>query len=94
IPDANPNAQNYYLIVEAIDADGNRVGLPIENEETGRTSRVRRWGQRVTNARFEAAVEDKQDDGIIQNAVIGEKQRGMLEPVFQDGIIDAAITNW
>jgi hypothetical protein len=94
IPDANRNAQNYYLIVEAIDADGDRLVLPILNEETGRTSGVRRWGQRVSKARFDATVEDKQDDGIIQNGVIGEKQRGMLEPVFQDGVLDGAITSW
>ena len=94
VPDANPNAQNYYLIVEAIDADGNRLTLPVTNEENGRVSRVSRWGQRVEESRFQAVASDKQDDGIIQNAELGEKRRGEIEPVFIDGVATGAITNW
>jgi hypothetical protein len=94
IPDANANAQNYYLIVEAIDPDGNRLTLPITSEEDGRTRRVSAWGQRVEAATFEAIAADKQDDGIIQNAVIGEKARGELEPDYRSGVLAGAITDW
>lgn len=94
VPDSNPDAQNYYLIVEAIDADGNRLSVPIENEETGRMSRVSRWGQRVLEATFRAVASDKQDDGIIQNDVIGVKRRGAMEPELADGVLGGAITAW
>jgi hypothetical protein len=94
IPEANPNAQNYYLIVEAVDEDGRRLALPVTSEETNRTSTVTRWGQRVDEATFEAAVDDKGDDGIIQNAVLGEKRRGVLEPAFDPGVQGGRITDW
>jgi hypothetical protein len=93
-PEDNPRAQNYYLIVEAIDDDGNRITLPITNEETGETRRVAVWGQRVDEATFDAVSADKRDDGIIQNRVIGSKHRGMLDPDFKTGVLSGAITSW
>lgn len=94
IPDANPNAQNFYLIVEAVDPDGNRLTLPIRNEEDGEIHRVSVWGQRVDEATFQAVARDKQDDGIIQNAVIGQKLRGRAEPDLKAGVSTGAITRW
>ena len=94
VPDANPNAQNFYLIVEAIDPDGDRLTLPIENEETGQTSRVSQWGQRVEAAKFRATAADKSDDGIIQDDVIGTKRRGVLDHELLPGVLDGAITRW
>lgn len=94
IPDTNADAQNFYLIVEAIDAGGRRLTLPIRNEESGKIDRVSVWGQRVDEATFQAVARDKQDDGIIQNAVIGEKRRGQLEPELKAGVLQGAITRW
>jgi hypothetical protein len=94
IPGDNPNAQNFYLIVEAIDADGKRLSLPVTSEENGRTSTVRRWGQRVDEMTFRAVAADKSDDGIIQNAQLGAKRRGVLEPEYRDGVLAGAITDW
>jgi hypothetical protein len=94
VPDANPAAQNYYLIVEAIDPDGDRLTLPIVNEEDGRTYRVSRWGVRVDEATFRAVASDKQDDGIIQDAVVAVKRRGTMTPDYRDGALSGAITSW
>lgn len=94
VPDANPNAQNFYLIVEAVDPDGTRLRVPIRNEENDSVRVVARWGQRVDEATFRATAADKQDDGVIQNAVIGEKKRGVLTPEFTTGVQPGAITDW
>lgn len=94
VPDDNPNAQNYYLVVEAVEPDGNRLALPITSEEDGRTRIVRRWGQRVDAANFEAVRADKGDDGIIQDTVIGEKRRGTLDPDYRPGVQAGAVTDW
>jgi hypothetical protein len=94
IPDANENAQNYYLIVEAVDSNGNRLTLPIQNEEDGATYRVSRWGLRVDEATFQAVASDKQDDGIIQNTVVGQKRSGRIGPEYRPGVLNGAITDW
>jgi hypothetical protein len=93
-PEDNPGAQNYYLVVEAVDPRGNRVTRSITNEETTRSESATRWAQRVDAATYDATVADKRDDGIIQNAVLGEKRRGMLEPELRSGVLPGAITNW
>jgi len=94
IPDVNSDARNYYLIVQAIDRSGNVVEVPIQNEETGATNTVRAWGLRVDESTFEAVAEDKLDDGIIQNNVVGEKERGVLMPEYTVPTSGGTITAW
>lgn len=94
IPDINPDARNYYLIVEALDADGRALTLPIKNEEDGKTYQVDKWGVRVSSAIFDRIRSDKQDDGIIQNNRVGVKRRGYLEPEFLVPVEGGMITRW
>lgn len=94
IPDLNVNARNYYLVVEAFDANGRRLTLPIRNEETGEVEEVSRWGLRVDEETFEQVRVDKEDDGIIQDDLFGEKQVGHLEPDYFFPTTGAAVTDW
>ncbi len=94
IPDVNSDARNYYIIVQAIDRSGNVVEVPIQNEETGAKNTVRAWGLRVDERTFEAVAEDKLDDGIIQNNVVGEKERGVLKPEYTIPTSGGTITAW
>lgn len=94
IPEANPDARNYYLIVEAIGAGGRPIPVPVRSEETGKTEVVKRWGLRVDRATFERVAADKQDDGIIQDDLLGSKAPGELEPDYRVSTSGAAITEW
>jgi hypothetical protein len=94
IPDANPNARNYYLIVEAIDADGRTVSVPVTSEEDGSTTSVTTWGIRVDDRTFAHVRADKEDDGIIQKNRVGEKRRGYLEPDYTIPVPGGSILAW
>jgi hypothetical protein len=94
VPEANPAARNYYLIVEAVDDGGNTIALPVRNEEDGKIYTVRQWGVRVDQADFERIAADKRDDGIIQDYVLGVKERGQLQPEYRFPTSGAAITSW
>ena len=94
VPDDNPRAQNFYLVVEAIAPNGAALRLPIRNEETQRTESVSKWALRVDEEAFRRVAADKRDDGIIQNDVVGEKRRGALEPEYSIATTGAAITEW
>lgn len=94
IPEANPNARNHYLIVEAIDPSGKRLKLPIQSEENGKTRAVRSWGIRVSESVFQSVSADKRDDGIIQNGLVGSKARGKLEPDYLIATTGKQITDW
>jgi hypothetical protein len=93
-PEVNSRARNYYLVVEAVAPNGEALRLPITSEEDQRTRNVRAWGLRVDQPTFERAVADKQDDGIIQNNVVGRKRRGSLEREYTVPTTGAAITEW
>jgi len=94
VPDLNQAARNYYIIVEAIGAAGGRLRVPIQNEETGKAERVSQWGVRVEKPVFDRVAADKQDDGIIQQDIVGNKAPGRLEPDYQVPTTGAAITSW
>jgi len=94
VPRINPLSRNYYLVVEAIDATGKAVTRDILNEETGQRETVSKWAVRVPKSVFDEVQADKLDDGIIQKAVLGSKQRGELEPSWRREVSGGALTRW
>lgn len=94
VPQNNPDTRNYYIIVEAVNADGKRLALPITSEEDGKTATVEQWGLRVEPAVFEQVKRDKMDDGIIENNVFGVKKRGYTTPQYNIPTTGGAITQW
>jgi len=48
----------------------------------------------VPKATFEEIQADKLDDGIIQKAVVGEKEFGRLEPSWRIPVSGGALTDW
>ena len=94
IPEANPETENYYIVVEAIDPDGNVLERDIVSEESSSAQRVDKWGQRVSQTIYDAVRRDKMEDGIVQKGVLGEKRRGELEINWRSGVQDGAITSW
>ncbi len=93
-PEINTDATNYYLVVEAIDSDGNVLKLPILNEETGQTEVVAQWGQRVSERVYNAVAADKRDDGIIQANEVGRKSDGFLDVEYQMPVLKGTVTQW
>lgn len=94
VDDSAPDVINHYAIVEAVSPTGELVAVTITSEEDRATKRVTRWGQRVSKAAFDEIVDDKRDDLIIQNAVIGQKARGQLTPEYRVTTPGGAILEW
>lgn len=93
-PRRNPGAMNYYVIVEAIGRDGRAIARPVTSEEDGTTRTVTKWGVRVPESLYRRVEADKRDDGIVQNAILGRKARGQLEPVWREALPGGAILDW
>lgn len=94
IPDDAPEARNYYLIVEAVDARGRTHPLEIASEEDQKVARAEIWGVRVPEGEFNRIAADKQDDQIVQNAAVGEKPKGTLTPSYDIPTAGGAILEW
>ena len=93
-PEVNTDATNYYVVVEAIDPDGEALSLPILNEENGETETVSIWGVRVPESVYNAVAADKQDDGIIQANLVGRKSDGFLDVQYAVPVLGGAVTRW
>jgi hypothetical protein len=82
-PPGKSTARNYYLIVEAVTPKGERLKLPIRDEETGETKIVSKFGVRVPEAVYESVRRDKADDGIVKSNILGIRRRGKLTVDYQ-----------
>ncbi|WP_146151911.1 DUF6384 family protein [Ahniella affigens] len=86
--------RSYYLVVEAVDADGQVLSIPVINEETQQVNDVRIFAVRVDESEYHRVREDKQDNGLIDQPIVGTKARGDLEPTYQVKVVGGTITKW
>lgn len=93
-PPRGATQRNYYIIVEALTADGRKLRLPIRNEENGETEVVDKFGVRVPQAIFDAVAADKRDDGIVQRNRYGVKRRGTVKVDYLMPFDGGMITKW
>ena len=93
-PPGRGQARNYYLIVEAVTPKGERLRLPVRNEETGETEAVTKFGVRVPESVYEEVRRDKTDDGIVRKNIVGIKRRGKLAVDYQMASEGGFITRW
>jgi len=94
VPDVNRTQANYYIVVEAIGPDGNALTRKIVSEENNETQEVSLWAQRVTPALYRKVRDDKVQDGIVQDSLLGTKKQGVLDIEWARGVKDGAITKW
>jgi uncharacterized protein YaaR (DUF327 family) len=93
-PEINTDATNYYLVVEALDENGVALTQPILNEENGQIERVSLWGLRVPEDVYRRVAADKQDNGIIEQNIVGLKQFGFLDVDYVLPVLGGAVTRW
>jgi hypothetical protein len=93
-PPGKSSARNYYLIVEAVTPKGEKLSLPIRDEETGETRTVSKFGVRVPESVYEAVRRDKTDDGIVRSNILGIRKRGKLAVDYQMPAEGGFITRW
>lgn len=93
-PVSNPAGRNYYLVVEAVTADGKRLALPVVSEEDGKVQTVTVWGLRVPPEVYEKVRMDKERDGIVDERIVGLKRPGHLTPQYRIQTTGGAITAW
>jgi hypothetical protein len=93
-PEVNTAATNYYVVVEAIGADGKPLTLPVTNEENGQTENVAIWGVRVPEGTYRSVESDKKDDGILQRNILGLKEYGFLDVDYVMPVLGGAVTRW
>ncbi|MCB9885367.1 MAG: hypothetical protein H6838_07735 [Planctomycetes bacterium] len=86
--------RNYYIVVEAIGGDGRPLTLPVTNEETQQTRKVRRFAIRVPQSVYEQVKADKLDNGLVDDVVFGSKRRGAREPEYRFPVAGGRITEW
>jgi len=94
VPPGSTYGKNYYLIVEGVNAQGEKVTVAMQNEENDKRTKVENWGIRVDEETFNRVSQDKADDGIIQDRVVGVKNSGYLLPLYTVSTTGASITQW
>lgn len=89
--------KSWFLIVDAKDANGDPVPVPVTNVETGKTERVPTFGVRVSRDEYERVRQDKMRDGHVDTRDLGSKPAHSLTLRFDPArVADAPdfITKW
>jgi len=92
--ESQPNAMNYYLVVEAVAPGGRVLSVPISSVETQKSERVNIWAQRVAKPTFDRVGAEKASNGMVVNDILGRKAAGELTPRFDEPVPGGAITKW
>ena len=92
--ESQPNAMNYYLVVEAVAPGGRVLSVPISSVETQKSERVNIWAQRVAKPTFDRVGAEKASNGMVVNDILGHKAAGELTPRFDEPVPGGAITKW
>ncbi len=92
--DSNRSKKSYYLVVDAISSGNSTVRLPILSQETNKVRMVSRFAVQVSESQYNKVGRDKQDDGILSNALLGVKARGQLTATYKMNVIGGYITSW
>ena len=93
-PELNRDATNYYIVVEALNSDGDPQTLSIENQETGLSENVALWGLKVPKNVYDSVSADKRDDGLIQRNIVGQKEFGFFDIKYLIPVSGGAVTRW
>lgn len=91
---ANRNVKNYYIIVRAVDENGDPVKVAVEDEELGRTVWTSTFGVRVSESVYNQVRDDKLDNQIIDRPVFAVKARGTRELRYFYEHLGGRITRW
>jgi hypothetical protein len=70
--------KSWYLIVEALDAEGNNVQVPVRNAETGDSTWTEFYGVRVSRSEYERVKAEKQSSGHVDSREMGSKPANSL----------------
>lgn len=70
--------KSWYLIVEALDADGNNVQVPVRSVETGEQAWTEFYGVRVSREQYQAVKAEKQSTGHVESRSMGSKPANSL----------------
>ncbi|MQA52913.1 DUF6384 family protein [Pseudomonas piscis] len=77
--------KSWYLLTEAIDVSGNVVEVPITSIESGERRYTAIFGVRVSHATYQAAKQDKLQDGHVDDRLMGRKAANSLTFTFVKG---------
>lgn len=86
--------RSWYLIAEALTPQGTPFPVRIKDSETGAQKKVQVFGIRITQAEYEKLKSDKQDDGHIDNNLIGRKPANQLAIQYVRPVMEGRITVW
>lgn len=77
--------RRYYVVVNAVDSNGEPVKVPVRNEEDGSIKLVSSWAEQVSEGLFESIKNEKTKTGTLEKTLFAQKNRGYLYPEYKIG---------
>lgn len=92
--DKNPDTTQWFLVIEAVDARGKAIPMPVMSMDTGEVKVVTRWAIQVPEKDFMKFSDEKKKTGKIANTVIGSAPSNQKEPKWSVKLTGNMLTEW
>lgn len=92
--DKNPDTTQWFLVIEAVDARGKAIPMPVMSMDTGEVKVVTKWAIQVPENDFMKFSDEKKKTGKIANTVIGTAPSNQTEPKWSVNLTGNMLTEW
>lgn len=92
--DKNPDTTQWFLVIEAVDARGKAIPMPVMSMDTGEVKVVTKWAIQVPEKDFMKFSDEKKKTGEIANTVIGTAPSNQTEPKWSVKLTGNMLTEW
>jgi hypothetical protein len=92
--DNNPDTTQWFLVIEAVDAHGKAIPMPVMSMDTGEVKIVTKWAVQVTEKDFMKFSDEKKNTGKIADTIIGTAPSNKTEPKWSVKLTGNMLTEW
>jgi hypothetical protein len=92
--DKNPATTQWFLVIEAVDAKGNAIPMPVMSMDSGEVKVVTKWAIQVPEKDFMRYSDEKKKTGKIANTIIGTAPSNQTEPKWTVKLTGNMLTEW
>ena len=92
--DQNPATTQWFLVIEAVDAKGKAIPMPVMSMDTGEVKSVTKWAVQVSEKDFMKFSNEKKKTGKIADPIIGSAPTNQTEPKWTVKLTGNMLTEW
>ncbi len=90
----DPKTTQWFLVIEAVNKQGNAIPVHVQSMDTGDIKEVKKWAIQVSEQDFKHFSDEKMKKGKIPDLTIGVAPNDHTSPQWSVQTTGSMITEW